>query len=52
MMVITSENRSVPTHDTHTDTSCERRDTGEPSGPSRPGLTLNHIAGLGGLSPQ
>ena len=51
MMFITTENRSTPLHDTYTDTS-ERRGTGGPLGPSRPGLTPNHIGGLGGLAPQ
>ncbi len=51
-MFIISENRCAPPHDTHTDTSRDRRDAGGPSGPNRPGLTPNYIGGLGGLAPQ
>jgi hypothetical protein len=35
MVFITSENRSIPPHGTHTDTSLERRDAGDRQGPAR-----------------
>ena len=50
MMLITFENRSAPSHDTHADTSRERRDAGGPAGPNRPGLTPNYIGGLDGVA--
>ena len=42
----------IHTHTHRVDTSRVRRDAGGPSGPSHPGLTPNHIGGLGGLATQ